>query len=136
MMHAMPTKNPRLTVTLEPVLAVQLRRLAELTGNSQSKILSELLEGSTEVFAKSISVLEAAKLATASMRGKVVDDMTEAHAVLERQLGLNLDVFDAVADPFLAEVAAAAKPESTPISNRGVRSVKRKTKVPKKQVIQ
>ena len=56
----MATKNPRLTITLQPSLAAQLRRLSELTGNSQSSLIAELLEGSGPVFDRMIKVMEAA----------------------------------------------------------------------------
>ena len=59
-MHRMTTKNPRLTITLEPALAAQIKRMSELTGNSQSAIISELLDGSAPVFERVIKVLEAA----------------------------------------------------------------------------
>ena len=59
----MPAKNPRLTITLQPVLAAQLRRLSELTGNSQSALIAELLEGSEPIFTRMIQVLEAAEQA-------------------------------------------------------------------------
>lgn len=144
----MPTKNPRLTITLEPLLAAQLRRLSELTGNSQSKLLSEMLEGSTVVFERVIRVLEAAQHAQAGIRGKVTQDMADAQQRVEQQLGLILDDIDQTTAPLLEDVEAIARrarkapdgrrrqaqrgggqpaldtPVSallTPISNRGVR---------------
>jgi len=148
----MPAKNPRLTITLQPSLAAQLRRLSELTGNSQSALISELLEGSTAIFEKLIHVLEAATAARDSMKGRITDDMEEAHSRLEKQLGLALETFDdfsrpildaaeevkrrsrrrdapaaraaakALAGPRKRGVPATSPPVSTPISNRGVRS--------------
>lgn len=134
----MPTLNPRLTITLEPTLAAQLRRLSELTGNSQSKLISEMLEGSTEVFDRLIKVLEAAEVAKGSIKGKAAEDMKHAQQRMETQFGLLLDDWDQGTGALLADVekvarrarptglardarsAAAAVP--TPISNRGVRS--------------
>lgn len=136
----MPTKNPRLTITLEPMLAAQLRRLSELTGNSQSKLLAEMLEGATVIFERLISVLEAAERAKQSLHGKVAQDMGDAQQRIEKQLGLMLEDFDQVTLPLLADVEKVPRraartatvsearrrtggaPESTPISNRGVRS--------------
>ena len=74
----MPAKNPRLTITLQPSLAAQLRKLSELTGNSQSALIGDLLEGTGPVFDRMIQVLEAAKTAKESMRGKLADDMEHA----------------------------------------------------------
>ena len=136
----MPTHKPRLSLTLEPVLAAQLSRLSELTGNSQSKIITEILDGSAEVFARLIVMLEAAQAATEEAKGKVGRDMKAAQHRLERQLGLMLEDLDEAGAPLLAEVEAvkrrgrkgalardarrpdAATAHPTPISNRGVRS--------------
>ena len=136
----MPAKNPRLTITLQPSLAAQLRKLSELTGNSQSALIGELLEGSGPVFDRMIQVLEAAKTAKESMRGKLADDMEHAQAKMEGALGLVLEGFDEITASLLDEaeavtrrarrkarrrsagpsgVLSAAAP--TPISNRGVR---------------
>ena len=138
----MPAKNPRLTITLEPSLAAQLRKLSELTGNSQSSLIGELLEGSGPVFDRMIQVLEAAKVAKESMRGKLADDMEQAQTKMEGALGMVLEGFDQFTGSLLDEAEAvtrrarrkgaasgarapagglgAAAP--TPISNRGVRS--------------
>ena len=136
----MPAKNPRLCITIEPKLAAQLRRLSELTGNSQSALIGELLEGSSTVFTRVIKVLEAANEARVSVRGRITDELELAQGKLERQLGLALDIveFTDLVDqaenvrrragprPDGPEVtrgrAGSAKPEGTPLSNRGVRS--------------
>lgn len=144
MMHTMPTQNPRLTITLEPLLSAQLRRLSALTGNSQSKLIAEMLQGSTGVFDRLIRVLEAAELAKGEIRGKVAEDMAQAQARVEAQLGLVLEDFDARTAPLLEGVegvvrrarrpgagggdavprrsVAGARAVVTPLSNRGVRS--------------
>lgn len=127
----MTTKKPRLTITLEPALAAQLRTISELTGNSQSGLISELLEGSGPVFDRMIEVLQAAQKAKDSMRGKLANDLEQAQSKMEKGLGLVMDGLG----QFLGEEAdhggavdskrsvAAAAPggDSTPISNRGVR---------------
>lgn len=140
----MPAKNPRLTITLQPSLAAQLRKLSELTGNSQSALIGELLEGSGPVFDRMIQVLEAAKAAKESMRGKLADDMERAQTKMEGALGMVLDGFDEFTGSLLDEAEAvtrrarsgqagaarsgpgAAAP--TPISNRGVRYDPKATK--------
>ena len=137
----MATKNPRLTITLQPSLAAQLRRLSELTGNSQSSLIAELLEGSGPVFDRMIKVMEAAKTAKEAMRGKIAGDIEAAQAKIEGALGIALEGFDSFTGSLLDEAEAvkrrarrkgaagvarapagelgAAAP--TPISNRGVR---------------
>jgi hypothetical protein len=137
----MTTQNPRLTITLQPSLAAQLRRLSQLTGNSQSSLISELLDGSAPVFDRLIRVLTAAEGAKASLRGHLAMDMAEAQARVEKQLGLDLDALGDGLQPLLDEfevirrrrgkgLVAGARAhaqtfpatEPTPISNRGVRS--------------
>ena len=144
----MPAKNPRLTITLQPSLAAQLRKLSELTGNSQSALIGDLLEGTGPVFDRMIQVLEAAKSAKESIRGKLADDMEHAQAKMEGALGLVLEGFDEFTGSLLDEAeavtrrarrkgaAGAARAPSgglgaaapTPISNRGVRYDPKATK--------
>lgn len=149
----MPTNNPRLTITLQPTLAAQLRRLSQLTGNSQSALIAELLEGSTPIFDRMIVLLEAADKAKEAIKGQAVEGLDIAQAKLEKQLGLALDTWDEAATPLLEEMEAitrrrgakapARKPaggtaprgappagaQATPPSNRGVRSRNPNTKV-------
>lgn len=141
----MPAKNPRVSITLQPVLVAQLRRLSELTGNSQSALVGELLEGSEAVFARLIRVLEAANDARDAVRENLVRDLDNAQGTMERQLGLALDLVDHHAP--LIEMAervqrraGRAKPQAararpsrgvaTPLSNRGVRSDRKTGKKP------
>jgi hypothetical protein len=140
----MPAKNPRLTITLQPTLAAQLRKLSELTGNSQSALIGELLEGSGPVFDRMIQVMEAAKTAKESMRGRIAGDIEQAQARLEEGLGMALEGFDQWTGSLLDEAEAVARrarrgpaPRGvsgpgaaalTPISNRGVRYDPKATK--------
>ena len=137
----MPAKNPRISITLQPSMAAQLRRLSELTGSSQSGLIGELLEGSGPVFDRMMQVMEAAKTAKESMRGKLTGDMEQAQARVESALGMALEGFDQLTGSLLDEAEAvtrrgrassaphglgAAAP--TPISNRGVRFDPKATK--------
>lgn len=147
MMHRM-TKNPRLTITLQPRLAAQLRRLSELTGNSQSSLISELLDGSTAVFDRIIQVMEAADAAKLSLKGKTAADLERAQKTMEGQLGFALDVFNDATGSLLddaeaikrrarrgaagdakAPSRAATGTAPTPLSNRGVRYDPTTTKI-------
>lgn len=138
----MPAKNPRLTITLQPVIAAQLRRLSELTGNSQSSLIAELLDGSTAVFERVIRVLEAAEEAQRSIKGSLAQGLGDAQSKVEEQLGLALDIFDGATLPLLEDLETVKRrsrkatrseqpealargrlaAEPTPMSNRGVRS--------------
>ena len=140
----MTTIRPRITVNLEPVTALQLKRISELTGNSQSSMISEVLEQAAPVFERLILVLEAAEQAKAKVREQSVERLSDAQARIEAQLGLVLGDFDQATAPLLAEVekvkrrrrtgaqagarTAAAAELPTPISNRGVRYDPKATK--------
>lgn len=144
----MATKNPRLTITLQPSIAAHLRRLSELTGNSQSGLIADLLDGSEAVFERMIQVLEAAKSAQAAMKGKIATDMEAAQTKMEGALGIVMDGFDSYTGSLLDEAeavkrrarrgghaSAAQAPRAgvvaaspTPLSNRGVRSLTTTTK--------
>lgn len=147
MMHRMPATNPRLTITIQPSTQAHLRRLSELTGNSQSALIAQLLEGSAPVFERMIRLLEAAEAAKESMRGKLAADMEAAQAKVEQQLGLQLDGMDAMSSGLLDQAEAIKRRSgrasastrsggsgvrsggsSTPFSNRGVRSTPAKAK--------
>lgn len=105
----MTAKNPRLSVTLQPSLAAQLRKLSQLTGNSQSAIIGDLLEGSGPVFDRLIQVLEAAKTAKASMKGKLADDLEQAQGKMENALGIVMQGFDQLTGSLLDEAEAVTR---------------------------
>lgn len=140
-MHRMTTKNPRLTITLQPGTSAQLVELSRLTGDSQSAIIADILEKSAPVFDRVIKVLSAAEHAKAELKGRMASDLEQAQAKIESQLGLALDGFDAYTGSLLEEVEAVRRrarraptdgkrsaavgargARTTPPSNRGVRS--------------
>jgi hypothetical protein len=100
----MATKNPRITITLTPELHAVLRRLSELTENSQSGIVGELLLSSLPIFERMCSVLEAAqKLKEQGLNAPqaVRDSLDRAQAKLEGQMNLVLDAFNEGGRPLL-----------------------------------
>lgn len=141
-MHRMPTLNPRLTITLTPTTAARMRRMSELTGNSQSSMISELLDGSGQVFDRLILLLEAAHMARETVADETVAGLERAQDKIEQQLGLVLEQMDEAGRPLLEQAeairrrarrqpqgrprsggrAAGGAPVPTPLSNRGVRS--------------
>jgi len=157
-MHRMSTTKPRITITLEPVTALQLKRMSELTGNSQSAMVAEVLEQAMPVFDRLIKVLEAAELAQQSAKAaqlsvkvQSIGNLHAAQKRIERQMGLVLDDFDDSTAPLLEELelvsrrkqprvrrtesgsvsagrGAASEVSSTPLSNRGVRSTQKREK--------
>ena len=142
----MPAVNPRLSVTLKPSTASVLRRLSNLTGNSQSSMVSELLESSEPVFVRMLQVLEAATKAQAEAKAEISNGLESAQTRLEKHLGIVMEEFDQFTGDLLEGLedvprrgrkAAARQPlggapavsgsasaaaKRPPISNRGVRS--------------
>lgn len=125
----MATKNPRLTITLRPELSAHFRRLSELTGQSQSSIIAELLEGSESVLERMVRVLEAAEAAKGAIRGRVARGLDDAQQQLEGVLGIACGGFDSVLkDLETVAKTGAAGGALTPLSNRGVRNSSRPSK--------
>jgi hypothetical protein len=85
-----PTKNPRINVTLSPAVAAMLRRMSQLNKKSQSAIIGELLEASQPVFERMVRVLEAAEQAQASVKAQIRGNLEAAEEALDKQLGLML----------------------------------------------
>lgn len=151
----MPTQNPRLTITLKQSTAALMRRMSELTGNSQSALICELLEANEPVFERLVMLLQAAHDAKATVAEETKAGLDEAQRKLEKQLGLALETLDQSTGSLLADLEAvkrrarkgAGGPRSrgdtaparaqarsaTPMSNRGVRSPTPKKKVNKKK---
>jgi hypothetical protein len=153
MMHLMPTKNPRLTVTLSAASSEQLAELSRLTNQSQSAIIADILEQSRPVFARLIHVLAAAEGAKAEMSSRMAQDFEKAQTKIEQQLGLVMDDFNDYTGSLLADVDAISRRSrrrppgdahaspsgrlrapSTPLSNRGVRSDPKQAKKPTKTI--
>lgn len=135
----MPATNPRLTITLQPSVAAVLRRLSELTGNSQSSIVGDLLHESLSTFERMAVVLDAAvalKAQALEVPSEIRASLQQAQGRLEQQLGLIIDGTDQTVLPLLddmeevlrraagdarrTERAPAARRAAAPISNRGV----------------
>ena len=148
----MPAKYPRLTITMRPGLHAMLRRLSELTGQSQSALIFELLDGAEPVLARVIRLLEAATIAKDELRGRLSQEMHTAQERIEHQLAISLDTIGetdvgelladadgpkrrrrkgAITAGRSSDAAHAERPEAapTPMSNRGVRSLTNATKV-------
>lgn len=146
----MPTSNPRVNVTLKPSTAAILKRMSQLTGNSQSGLIAELLEANEDTFQRLVTVLEAAHMAKESLTEEMRSGLQEAQGKLETQLGLVLETLDEGTAPILAAAekvrrraarktgGGARSPGrsrgleggSTPISNRGVRNDPKQAKKP------
>jgi hypothetical protein len=135
----MPATNPRLTITLSPSVAAMLRHLSELTGNSQSSMVADLLQESLPIFERMSKVFEAAKVAQTALSTEMAASLGRAQTKLEAQLGLAMEQFDQDATSLL-EVAEAVKRRrrragGPPLSNRGVTSTKTSKTIPARKSV-
>lgn len=147
MLHRMPTPNPRLSVTLTPQLAAVLDRMSELTGNSKSSLVAELLDSSMPVFERMLTVLEAARTLQGqaeAAKADVRDSLQAGQERLEAQMGLMLGHLDDMTRPVLdaaekvtrrkardgkRSAARADGAPAAPVSNRGVRPPRKDRKI-------
>lgn len=137
----MPTKNPRLLVTLEPATDAVLRRVSALTGSSRSSIARDLLSEGRPVLERLALTLEAAERIKSEIGSEAFDGMRRAQSRIESSVGLALDLFDDATGDLvnLAERVGERRRRRrsssvltrsggdvggapTPLSNRGVRS--------------
>lgn len=146
----MPAKNPRLTITMQPALHALFRRLSELTGQSQSRLVFELLDGSQPAIHKVIQLIEASNNAKEQLVGSIAQDLKSAQDRVEQQLCLVLDslgdgafaqstMWEAEAIKYRRRTVSAKRGRggdgavSPPVSNRGVRYLTKQGKSAKIQ---
>ena len=95
------TKNPRTTITLSPATHALMKELATLNDESMSATIGGLLEQVSPVLERVVTVLRAANLAKDAVKGRLVDDLEQAQARMEKSLGLALDDLGSMEQPFL-----------------------------------
>ncbi len=151
----MPATSPRITVTITDELSVALKRLSQLTRQSQSSLVGELLAQSLPVFERMVQLMEAVSAINEKVdksAKSIREGMDAAHSQLEATLmGLEallpegggatprgglLPASGVAPPPGAGQLGtygetvrhgAAAPPVAvtTPMSNRGVRSSRR-----------
>lgn len=93
----MSSSNPRVSVTLKPKTAALLRRLSEVTGNSISSIIGDLLEDSEPVYERAVRTLEAARMVMDKARAEAVQHQkNDQRAIHQRFYGLEDAVFEEI----------------------------------------
>ncbi|RYD49712.1 MAG: hypothetical protein EOP83_24830 [Verrucomicrobiaceae bacterium] len=75
--------------------------MSELSKNSQSAIIGDLLETSLPVFERVVTVLRAASTVEAAAKEEIAAGLNRAHDRIEKQIGLNLAELDEVSRPLL-----------------------------------
>lgn len=118
-------------------MAAIVRRLSQLTNESQSAVVVGILESSEPILSRVIVALEAAEKARDQLPASVRDNLRQAQEALEAQLGFGLEEFDQATAPILAmaeridrrarrsgpgRASATAAAALAPPSNRGVRN--------------
>ena len=101
MMHIMSTKNQRTTITLSPSTHALMKELATLNEESMSATIGGLLEQVSPVLQRVVAVLRAANQAKDAVKGRLADDLEQAQARMEKSIGLVMDDFGSMEQPFL-----------------------------------
>jgi hypothetical protein len=97
----MATKNPRISVMLKPSTSALLIRVGQLTKQSQSAMIAEIIESTEPVFERLITVLEAAQLVSQDLKDGTKKSLEVAEQKLHEQLGFTLAMFDEVSAPIV-----------------------------------
>lgn len=147
----MPAINPRISVTVTPAVEAVLSRLSNVTGQSKSSFIADLLENSMPIFERMATVIEAATQAKDTLKTQTMKDMEEAEARLHQILGVTMDIFDESTAPILEEAkrvqrrargtrsrpaptASGAQPRSRPATPDQPPHVTRGSGTPNRQV--
>ena len=129
----MATTKPRLTITLEPHTHLVVSTLAELQGQSKSKLITDFLDSVVPVLERTARLIQMAQ----SAQSTVTDDMRKSFEESEQKLSALLS--DAMGEMGMLETTLSADessakvggdtgaesrsdPSQPPYSNRGVRS--------------
>jgi hypothetical protein len=141
----MPTRNPRINVTISPSLDGLVSRMAVHQRLSKSQVLRELLEAAEPALQRAAALMDAASAAHSELKQRLGKSLEEAQAKAEEQVAEQLGAMDkAVGDlvsmaqtikgrrpqkgdqPFPASYpsGSVSEPKDPPPSNRGVKSQK------------
>lgn len=143
---SLPTKNPRVAVTLKPSTDAVLRALSRLSKRSVSGIIGDMVEQGVPIFERVVRLMQAAQDAKEGASARVVEGLGAAQDHIEAQLGLiegdltarTGDLLNGLEDiqrrgrsEGASRAAAAPRPPlltggvDTPANRRGIRRVPR-----------
>jgi hypothetical protein len=133
----MPTKNPRVNVTLSSGLDLLLTRLAAHQRASKSQILRELVESAEPALQRVVALMDAGAQASAALKGRMLTTMEEATSRAQAEMSHMLATVDSRVDDLVAQAEAieGRRPRSSknpPPSNRGVKSGSRAPRSPRR----
>lgn len=118
----MPAINPRISVTVSPSVDAVLTRMAMLSRQSKSGIISDLLEQTAPLFERMVLVIEAANSAKDSIRFESLEHLENAQERLHEQLGIAMDLFDDGTLPILQQAEVIKRRVSRGAKTADVRS--------------
>lgn len=78
----MPTKKPRVIVTLEPETHDVIQRWATLQGRSRGKVIAELLDSTVGPLSRAVDLMEAAQRAPGDVKTGLVEALTSVETDL------------------------------------------------------
>lgn len=102
----MPTKKPRVQVTLEPHTHEVIERLAALQNRSRGAIIAELVEAVEPSLARTVALLEAAAAAPDQVKDGLRSVVEGIHSDLTAMSGDALKQLDFLAERFTAQSQA------------------------------
>ena len=117
----MPTKKPRIAITLEPHYYEIVSRLSQLTGDPKSKILSELFETVAEPLMRTVALLEAAQSAPAQVKAGLRSTVEQIEKELTEVAGTSMGQMDWLIDMLRggSQAAAGERPRPAPAPETG-----------------
>lgn len=130
----MPAANPRISVTLTPSMDAILKRLSDVSGQSKSSIVAELLETSEAVFERMAVILETAKTATQEAKERMALNLEEAHHRLVEQAALVGDLFEEQTADLVGEVEQIGR-RSGKSAARGARGADGAAATPSSRIV-
>ena len=114
----MPSKKPRINLTVPQNLNETLARLAELQGRSRSAVVVDLLEAIHPPLMRTVATLEAAQAAPKELRENLRQTVEDMEREINAALGCGIEQMDML----LQQLQSSATRGQPPHSNTGVRS--------------
>jgi hypothetical protein len=104
-----PTRNPRIIMTMNPYVAETISRLASLQGRSKGAVCAEIIESIHPPLMRTVALLEAARDAPA----EVLSGLKTTVEDLEKDLAASMGTGVAQMDFLLKEISEEGAPEQS-----------------------
>lgn len=100
----MTQANPRISISVTPATNAVISRLCELTGQSKSSAIAQILEQSEPVFSRMIRLIEKMQQATSEVSNGFASGLEKVQTTLEAQMGLAIDDLERETDDLFSSV--------------------------------